>query len=266
MVMQPDGGHALVHAPTRTEMARAQRRISPALGRRSGAWTLPCTPGSARDLRRPAAYVGSVEVDTPSRRWLEEAPRWIARRRWSPPPRERCWLLREVGRAAGRARRVRGTNGPWDSPSRADHPRQRRGLARSHRGEREPTFASAVAAANGWNEGNPDAHDIPGAILDLVDDETGPHLHHRGDLGRGGGGRFRAARGNHPPGSSAHELPAAAWPTDILARFMRNRGSSRPRRRRRGPVAAPADRDALGRLELSYGEGRRARVEGLAAS
>lgn len=195
------------------------------LGRGRGRWTLPPTPQAARALRELSEHHPGLSFDDASSAWLREAPRWIAHveveasgraprlvigTSWGEPPPA---LTGSLEGAVAHARRIL-------APL---HPENLRALERATEREAEVSFSSAAQNAIGWLAENPEAAGLPPAELDVVQEADGPRyviepvwdervetefLAHESALAR------KAAIRDT-------ELPASAWPPDMLARFVR---------------------------------------------
>ena len=194
------------------------------LGRGRGRWVLPPSPQAARALRELTERHCELTLDGASEAWLREAPRWIAHvevetlgkaprlaigTSWGEPP----GALTSLTSVVHHARRIL-------APL---HPQNLRTLEGATEREAEVSFSSAAQNAIAWLAENPDAAELPPAELDVIQEVDGPRyviepvwdervetefLAHESSLARKCGRRDT-------------EVPASAWPPDMLARFIR---------------------------------------------
>ena len=238
------------------------------LGRGRGRWVMPPSPQGARALRELSRVNADITLDDAARTWLREAPRWIAHV--------------EVDASGTTPRLVIGTSWGEPPPSLSEsldgivhharrilaplHPPNLRALARAIEREAEVTFSSAAQNAMTWLGENTDATELPPAELDVIQEVDGPRyvieavwdeqvetefLTQEAALGRKAGHRET-------------EVPASAWPPDMLARFIRARRVALTRAARaliEGVVEG--DDDAQRLLAMSKAHDAELEIEGL---
>lgn len=228
-VWMDDGGFLVLAAPPHDDLARAFGGLPGARrwAQQTGRWLVPTTPDAARALRRLASDHPELTFDAETERWVEEAPRWIARididrsesrpgmritTRWGHPPPELEELDSLETRAAHRVAPL------------STHNLQV--VERVLSSETEVSVASGIENALEWLTKNPAATAVPGAELDLITEPDGMRLSVETIWDEEPESAFvaqelallRRHRGLSP---SAINLPAGAWPAETLARFVR---------------------------------------------
>ncbi|MDQ3759915.1 MAG: DEAD/DEAH box helicase [Actinomycetota bacterium] len=197
------------------------------LGRGAGRWTLPASPQAARAVRELSERHGDMTFDETSQAWLREAPRWIAHveveasgraprlviaTAWGEPPPT---LTDSLTGAVRHARRIMA---PLDAANLA-------ALTESTRREAELSFSSGAQNSIDWLSLNPDATALPPAELDVIQEVDGPRYVIEAVWDEAVETEFQAQEATlaRKAGRRDSELPAAGWPPDMLARFVRTR-------------------------------------------
>ena len=196
---------------------------------RSTADAIARTVASHRLRLSPAAELALEEIASTGTAppGHEEAPRWIARievdrsgsapgmritTRWGDPPPQLAELDSLVARAADRVAPLT--------------PGNLQLLGQVLAGEPEASAAPAIEKALDWLARNPAASVVPPAELDLLDEPEGARLSVEAIWDEGPAGAFaeqEAALLRRSSSDRAH-LPAEAWPSHALARFIRLHG------------------------------------------
>jgi len=228
-VWMEDGGFLVLAAPPQGDLACAFAGLPGARrwARQTGRWLVPTTPDAARALRRLATHHPELTFDAETDRWLEEAPRWIARidldrsgsgpgmriiTRWGHPPPELEELESLEARVAHRV-------APLST-------RNLQVVARILAGETEVSVAPGIENALEWLGENPAATAVPAAELDLIEDPDGAWLSVKtiwDDEPESAFIEQEAAllRRHRELSPAAIDPPASAWPPATLARFVR---------------------------------------------
>ncbi len=204
----------------------------------TGRWVAPASPEAARLVRALTANHPDLAIAPEVTRWLDEAPRWIARldvrptrdgpllvmrTRWGEPPAQ-------LGELDGLVR------GPEESTAPLS-PANLRLLASIRDDEPEVSSTAEFDRALAWLDSNPKARKVPPAELDVVAEGRSRHYEVDGIWDLDAEGAFIAIeasvarRGEH---AKADRLPIEAWPADRLARFIRARGLAHDAGRRAG--------------------------------
>ncbi len=196
-----------------------------ALGRGSGRWILPPSPQAARAVRELLDSATELTLDDAAQAWLREAPRWIAHvevdtlgkaprlvigTTWGEPPAS---LAESLTAVVHHARRILA---PLE-------PANLRALEHSTRRESEVSFSSAAENAAGWLAENPEATILPPAELDVIQEVDGPRYVIEPIWDERVETDFLAQESAllRKAGRRGGDLPASAWPPDVLARFIR---------------------------------------------
>ncbi|CAN5691289.1 hypothetical protein BH24GEM1_BH24GEM1_31270 [soil metagenome] len=270
--MDDGAGFALVAARPGSPLALAVAAIpgARAIEQPAGRWLIRATPQSARELRRLAVDHEALSFDSSSDAWLREAPEWIARvvidddsdeprlrvlTRWGDPPTG----LREIdGLDLDRL--------SHGAPSTAAN---LAALDRLRGGGSELGFAPAVDRSLAWLQRNPGTHAVPPAELDLVVESGVPRLRVEAVSDEGAELAFlqwetALLRKHRELMPHADELPASAWPPDMLARFIALYGvGCTPAAARLVEAVTADDADAERLLALSCARDADLTVEGL---
>jgi len=197
------------------------------LGRGQGRWILPPTPAAARAIRDLTRSHPDLTLDEASQAWLREAPRWIAHvevevlsrsprlvigTSWGEPPPA---LSESLSGAVLHARRIL-------APL---HAQNLRTLEKATRREAEVTLSSAAHNSVSWLAENPDATELPPAELDVIQETDGPRYVIEQVWDESVETEFLAQESTlaRKSGLKETEMPASAWPPDMLARFIRTR-------------------------------------------
>ncbi len=227
------------------------------LGRGRGRWIVVANPEAARAIRELSAAVPELTLDPACKRWVKEAPRWIAHieieagsggprivttTSWGEPPGAIEAKLDSVVRHASRHL----------APLTVANLRSLRSIAER---ESEVRYAPAAENALDWIEENPDARQVPPAELDVVMERSGPRYVIEPIWDDRVEAEFL--------GQEA-KLAGASWPDDVLARFIRIHRVSLTSAAQAlfEGVSADAD-DAQRLLALSRAEDAEITVDGL---
>ncbi len=261
-------GYATVTAAPGSPLALAVGAIPGArsLEQPAGRWLVRATPQSARELRRLGVIHKGMTFDSGSDAWLDEAPEWIARVEIRDTSGHPC--LRIVTRWGDPPAELRAIDG-FDLDEAPLTVRSLEVLRHLRGTGHELAFAPAVDRSLAWLERNPGAARIPPAELDLVVEGGVPRLTVDAIADNGAEHAFllweasvlRRHRNRVP---QADELPAAAWPPDMLARFVTLHGvSCTPAAARLVEVARVGDAEAERLLALSCAHDAELTVQGL---
>jgi SWI/SNF-related matrix-associated actin-dependent regulator 1 of chromatin subfamily A len=272
VTMLQSAAHVVLTAGDRDDLARSFARLPEVrtINREARRWLLPATPQGARALRELLASDGPLTLDDVSARWLQEAPRWIARAeidvtggeprialttRWGEPPPTLVELDGSTTSIAGIM-----------APLSAANIRVIAALAKS---ESELTVTGEVDRVIAWLAAHPDEATIPGAELDIqigdparfvVEPVWNPEIE-AAFLAQ----EAHLLRFHRITSPEASELPADAWPTDELARFIRvHRARCTPAAGARLERALSEESDEQRLIALSRGTDAELVVDGLA--
>ena len=241
------------------------------LGRGVGRWILVASPEAARAIRELADAVPELTFDEASERWVREAPRWIAHVEIDASSREpRICVTTGWGDPPDALERTLG--GVIRHASRHLAPlsvANLRALREVAGRESELTYAPSAETSLDWLEENPDAPRVPPAELDVVMDPSGPRFVVDAIWDEAVESEFVAQeasllRSAGAAQRSRGELPAAEWPPDALARFIRIHGVAlTPAARSLIGGATVDDADAQRLLQMSSADDAELEVEGL---
>jgi SWI/SNF-related matrix-associated actin-dependent regulator 1 of chromatin subfamily A len=238
------------------------------LGRGRGRWVLPPTPQAARALRELSESHPDLTFDDASGTWLREAPRWIAHvevessgrsprlvigTSWGEPPAVLSEFLDGV---VNHARRIMV---PLE-------PANLKALERATEREAEVTFSSAAQNAMGWLAENPGATELPPAEIDVIQESDGPRYLIETVWDERVETEFLSQEAliARKSGLRGGEIPASAWPPDMLARFIRtHRVAMTMAARALIEGVSVTDEDALRLLAMSRAHDAEIEIEGL---
>jgi SWI/SNF-related matrix-associated actin-dependent regulator 1 of chromatin subfamily A len=269
--MQEEGGQVVATTDPRGTLAPAFANLPGArsLGTASGQWLLPPTAEVAREVRRLIERNPALPLDDGSQRWLQEAPRWLARAeivadgklpvikittRWGDAPSEVMALPDLTARASSLVIPLT--------------PKNLQGFIGAVKNETEVLFSVEMGRAVDWVSEHPEAERVPPAEIDVVRTPGGNKLVIDSIWNETPEEAFlaqeQALLNTGATKNRSDELPASAWPPDVLARFIRIHkvgSTSAATRLLQGGMLEDPDSERL--LAMSAAEDGDLEVEGL---
>ena len=273
VTMHGSGAYVVLKAGARAELATAFAALPGAKqqDRHGRRWMLPASPESARDLRGLLGRASAIGVDEPSRQWLREAPRWIARVDVeSPDGQPRLTFSTRWGDPPASLDRLGGLSSVGTYRSAELSVANVREIATLRESESELTLGAGAHRALAWVAANPDEETVPRAQLDVAGDHGPSRFVIEPIWDQDVEAAFYAQeahllRINANDRAGASELPADAWPSDELARFIRVNGvHCAPAARAILEAALASETDEARLIALSRGTDAELVVDGLA--